>query len=119
MSRLCLRIFTSLLLVVGAAWGFPACSIGAGSAASCTDTTHASSCSGTFPCGNSGIHGECDAATQACVLTPGMVNCITIPGASASACPSFEQATAMAGCTPGLQQVCSGSSAEGITIDCQ
>jgi hypothetical protein len=82
------------------------------------DSSDTGPCTGTFPCGNSGIQEACDKATQVCVLHPGMVNCITVPGASASACPTPDAAKSMAGCTTGLQETCSGSASEGITITC-
>jgi hypothetical protein len=119
MPRFALRTLALTLLVPLAVVAVVPLGCSAAGGASCTDTSRASSCATTFPCGNSGIQGSCDAATQVCVVSPGMVNCVTIPGASATACPSFAAATAVAGCETGLTQTCSGSSGEGITIDCE
>jgi len=119
MARPIVSVLTGALLAVSIVVGFSACTVSTSSGTSCTDTSNAGPCSGTFACGNSGIQGACDKATQACLLKPGMVTCITIAGASASSCPSVEAAHAGAGCTLGGSTTCSGSPSEGITIQCE
>jgi hypothetical protein len=94
------------------------CSSLTGTSDACDSTESAGSCSGTFACGNSGISGVCDRATQVCVVQPGSVGCVTIAGASATKCPSLAQAVTSISCT-GRKTSCSGSSASGVTVTCK
>ena len=111
--RLCTVFFAVFVLGVGA---YGCGSLGS-SKEGCSSTKKAS-CSGTFSCGNGGITMSCNRATQACVLKPGSVRCVTVPGASSSSCPSMKQAVSAAGCGASTQPVCSGSSGSGIKIKC-
>src|SRR5678816_554460 len=88
-----------------------------GGSSDCTSTSTAS-CSGTFVCENSGIHGSCNKATQVCVVRPGGVGCVDIPGASEQSCPSLKAAGDAAGCMTPFKPVCDGSSNDGITVMC-
>jgi hypothetical protein len=94
-----------------------ACGASGGSGA-CTSTDTSGPCQGSFTCGNSGLEESCDKATEVCVLSPGMVICQGVTGASASQCPSASEAAAIAGCMMPFKPSCSGSSATGITVTC-
>jgi hypothetical protein len=107
------------LVVTAAVVSFSfACSSSSGGAASCDDTSHASSCSGTFTCGNGGITLACDASTQVCVVSTGSVYCETVTGASSTHCPSLSDAKTLGGCTQPFHAECSGGSGQGIVVTC-
>jgi hypothetical protein len=119
MNKPIFRAFAAGLLIFTGGVGFAGCTINTGTGAgSCTDTSTAGPCTGTFPCGNSGIQGACDLATQVCVVQPGSVGCETLGGTSATTCPSPAAAIAQFGCQVTTNESCTGSSTEGITINC-
>jgi hypothetical protein len=116
--RSCFVFAASFLIFTGFA-SFAGCTVPTSSSGACTDTSTAGPCTGSFPCGNSGIQLTCDKATQVCVLNPGMVTCETISGTSATTCPSPAAAAAQFGCNIPNGQTCSGSSTEGVTVNCE
>lgn len=108
-----------LALALWAASSAVGCGLAAGSAGACDSTDTTGPCTGTFPCGNSGIQFSCDRATQVCVVAPGSVTCQTVTGASASRCPSASAAGALAGCTTPFKASYAGASSSGITVTCK
>jgi hypothetical protein len=118
MARRVCAALAALVLFTGFAC-FPGCTIAAGSSGACTDNSTAGPCTGSFPCGNSGIQISCDKATQVCVLQPGMVTCQSLTGVSATICPSPAAAAAQVGCQIAGHEMCSGSSTEGVTLSCE